>query len=126
LKAMLRIDLIRLAAGYISVSTLTWLLTQKVSTTSDRAMAFLVGCNGQAQGIQWAKDYAHTHPEQWTPYRPGDPTILLMNFNQVQLCKEYDEGRVRLVLVKMTQRVKKCHHNKVRYHSQTRIYSNPK
>ncbi len=123
LKTLGRIDLIRLDAGYISINTLTWLLAQKVSSTSEQAIAFLVGCTGQAQGIQWAKEYARTHPERWTCYRDGDSSIHLMNFNDLQLFKDYKEGRVRVVLVKMTQRVKKCKHNKVRYHSQTRIYA---
>ena len=119
-----RIDLIRLDAGYISINTLTWLLAQKVSSTSEQAMTFLVGCTGQAQGIQWAKEYARTHPERWMCYRDGDPSIQLsMNFNDLQLFKDDKEGRVRVVLVKMIQRVKKCKHNNVRYHSQTRIYA---
>ena len=123
LKTLTRIDCIRLDAGYISINTLTWLLAQKVSATSEQAIAFLVGCNGQAQGIQWAKEYARTHAEQWTCYRDGDCSIQLMNFNDLQLFKDYKKGRVRVVLVKMIQRVKKCRHDKVRYHSQTRIYA---
>ncbi len=73
LKTMGRIELIRLDAGYISINTLTWLLAQKVSATSEQAIAVLVGCTGQAQGIQWAKESARTPPEQWTCYRNGDP-----------------------------------------------------
>ncbi len=46
-----------------------------------------------------------------------------MNFKNVQLFKDYKAGHVRVVLVKMIQRVKRCRHNKVRYHSQTRIYA---
>jgi hypothetical protein len=122
LKAMVRIDLIRLDAGYISLSLMTWLLAQKVSAGSDQAIAFLVGCNGQAQGIQQAKAIARRHPERWIRVTPGSDDILVMNFPRVQLFKDYDEGIVRLVLVKMTQRGKTCKHNKIRYHSQTRVY----
>ena len=122
LKAMLRIELIRLDAGYISIDTLTWLLAQTVSATSEQAIAFLVGCNGQAQGIRQAKAMARRHPERWLRATPGSDDILVMNFSRVQLFKEYEEGIVRLVLVKMKQRVKTCTNNKVRYHSQTRIY----
>jgi hypothetical protein len=122
LKAMVRIDLIRLDAGYLSISLLTWLLAQKVSAGSEQAIAFLVGCNGQAQGIQQAKAIARRRPERWIQARPGSDDILLMNFSRVQLFKDYEEGVVRLVLVKMTPRVKTCKHNKTRYHTQARIY----
>jgi len=122
LKTMARIDLIRLDAGYISISTLTWLLAQKVSATSETAVSFLVGCNGQANGIKMAKAYARQHPECWTQLTPGSDEILVMNFSHIQLFKDYSEGIVRLVLVKMTQQVKTCQNNKVRYHTKTRIY----
>jgi hypothetical protein len=123
LRTLRRIDLVRLDAGYISTSTLTWLLAQTVSTTSEELIKFLVACNGQAKGIQWAKSYAHKHPDLWTQYKKGSDDIFLMNFNQVQLFDKYEEGIVRVVLVKMTQRVKKCKQNKVRYHTKTRIYA---
>jgi hypothetical protein len=122
MNAMGRIDVIRLDAGYISINLLTWLLAQKVSAGSAQAIAFLVGCNGQAQGIQQAKASARRHPERWIQARPGSGAILLMNFSHLQLFKDYDEGVVRLVLVKMTQRGKTCKHNKIRYHTQTRFY----
>ena len=122
LKTMVRIDLIRLDAGYISISTLTWLLAQKVSATSEDAMSFLVGCHGQANGIKVAKAYARQHPECWMQLTPGSDEILVMNFSRIQLFKDYSEGMVRLVLVKMTQQVKTCKKNTVRYHSKTRIY----
>ncbi len=123
LQSMKRIDLVRLDAGYISVSTLTWLLAQKVSATSEKAITFLVACNGQAKGIQRAKAYARKHPELWIRYQKGSDAMLLMNFNQVQLFDTYEKGIVRVVLVKMTQRVKKCKKNKIRYHTKTRIYA---
>jgi hypothetical protein len=123
LQAMKRIDLIRLDAGYISTETLTWLLAQKISATSEEAIKFLVACNGQAKGIQRAKAYARKHPECWVQYQKGANEILVMNFNQVQLFEKEKDSLVRLVLVKMTQQVKKCKKHKVRYHTKTRIYA---
>lgn len=123
LKTLRRIDLVRLDAGYISVNTLTWLLTQTISATSTATIKFLVACNGQAKGIQQAKAFARKHPERWVRYRQGSDEILLMNFEQVQLFDSYEEGVVRLVLVKMNQRVKKCKQNKIRYHAKPRLYA---
>jgi hypothetical protein len=120
--AMSRIDLIRLDAGYISIRTLTWLLAQKVSAASDEAISFLVGCNGQANGLKVAKAYARQHPERWTQVTAGSDDILVMNFSNVQLFSDYPDGVVRLVLVKMKQQVKTCKQNTIRYHARTRIY----
>ncbi len=123
LRAMTRIDLIRLDAGYIGVDMLTWLLAQTVSATSNEAIAFLAACNGRAKGVQQAKAYARTHSEDWEAYKTGSKEILVMNFNQVQLFEAEEKSLVRLVLVKMTQKVKRCKKNKIRYHTDTRIYA---
>ncbi|MCP4101106.1 MAG: transposase, partial [Lentisphaerae bacterium] len=82
-------------------------------------------CNGQAKGVEDAKEYARRHPGRWIPYKKGskDKQIFVMNFNNVQLFDKYPEGRVRLVLVKMNQKVKKCKKNKVRWHTKTGIYA---
>ncbi len=122
---MKRIDMIRLDAGYISARTLKWLLEQTVSLTSSEKIEFMIACNGQAKGIEDAREYARKHPDQWIPYKKGgnkDKEIFVMNFNDVQLFDKCPEGRVRLVLVKMKQKVKKCKKNKVRWHTKTRIY----
>jgi IS4 transposase len=98
-------------------------LAQKVSATSENAIKFLVACNGQAKGIQRAKAYARKHPECWVQYKKGSDEILVMNFTQIQLFEKDKNSLVRLVLVNMTQQVKKCKKNKVRYHAKTRIYA---
>ncbi len=124
LVTMKRIDMVRLDAGYISAKTLKWLLEQTVSLTSSEKIAFLIACNGQEKGVKYAKEYARKHPGQWIPYKKGgkDKEIFVMNFNDVRLFDKYP-GCVRLVLVKMNQKVKKCKNNKVRWHTKTRIYA---
>ncbi len=123
LAVMKRIDLIRLDAGYISINTLKWLLVQTISESSTETVKFLVGCNSQAKGVEEAKKYARKHPEKWIQIEKGNKKIWVMDFRNTQLFKDYPEGLVRLVLVKMVQRVKTCKKNKVRYKSKTKIYA---
>ena len=102
---------------------LTWLLQQTVTPTEKRKIAFLVACGGQAKGVQTAKADAARRSTAWIPYQQGpDNTIWVMNFNKVKLFDQSDD-RVRLVLVKMKQKVKTCKKNKVRSHDKTRIYA---
>ncbi|MCP4102570.1 MAG: hypothetical protein GY750_14290, partial [Lentisphaerae bacterium] len=64
-----------------------WLLEQTISLTSSEKIAFLTACNGQAKGVEDAKEYARRHPGRWIPYKKGskDKQIFVMNFNNVQL-----------------------------------------
>lgn len=118
-----RIDLLRLDAGYISIDVLKWLLLLTVSPDSSEKIKFLVGCNGQAEGVKLAKEYAEKHPEEWVEVKKGKNKIHVMDFKNVQLFKNYPEGKVRLVLVKMNQKIKKVKNDKVRYYRQIRIYA---
>ncbi|MCP4119729.1 MAG: transposase, partial [Desulfobacteraceae bacterium] len=118
-----RIDLLRLDAGYIGIDTLKWLLLLTVNPDSSEKMKFLVGCNGQADGVKQAKEYARKHPQEWVLMKKGEKKIHVMDFKNVPLFKAYPEGKVRLVLVRMNQKIKKVKDNKIRYHRQIRIYA---
>jgi Transposase DDE domain len=119
LTVMKRIDLVRMDAGYCGAVVLTWLLTQTVSLTSTKKVKFLIGCNGQANGVKEAKKYAQKHPEKWVEVKKN---IWVMDFKNTQVFDKLETGIARLVLVKMKQEIKKCKNKKVRYHVQTRIY----
>lgn len=121
--ALGNICMIRLDAGYISAEVLKWVLELTTGPASADKIRFLIACNGQAKGIEDAGAYARRHPEKWIPYKKGEKNISVMNFNDVRLFDKYPEGRVRIVLVRMNQKVKKCKNNKVRYHTKTRIYA---
>lgn len=123
LQVLHRREMLRVDAGYISVEFLNWLLSQTVSATSTVPLKFLVACNGNAKGVKEAKAYAREHPEKWGLDKEAAKEIYVLEFKHVQLFEKYPEGVVRLVLVKMRQKVKKCKKKKVRYHTQERIYA---
>ena len=123
LKVLERIDLLRVDAGYISIEFLKWLLKQTISEDSDVKIKFLVACSGTADGVKKCKEYAENHPEKWIASKKNGQVIHLMDFKKVRLFKGYPEGVVRIILVKMNQKVKTCRKNRVRHKNKERIYA---
>ena len=106
-------DVARLDSGYFSKETVMFLL-------SYTALRFLIVASGRCQGMKEARAYAKAHPKRWKRVgRKRD--IWVMNFNN-HLIFAGMTLRLRLVLVKRKEQVKKVKNGRVRRRTKTFIY----
>jgi len=106
-------DVARLDSGYFSKETVIFLLNYV-------ALRFLIVASSRCQGMEEARAYAEAHPERWQRVGRSQQTWV-MNFNNLLLFAGMSL-RLRLVLVKRKEQVKKVKNGRVRRRTKTFIY----